>query len=502
LSISGPSSSTVKVGGTITYTLNYSDNVGIASIMTGPGAIVTNGFTATKTVTGSGNTRTVTLSNIQGSLGSKTISVTGGTAADASGNLSNAATSPAFTIVSDSTVIPKTPTTPKNNSQGTVKVVATCDDKNLGDINKEITYFASWLRAEKYTKSVVQENNYAAKDETMTYMVEYYNGSTAPKPDVKFTLTIPEGTAVEEINGNGKVVEQTSDKTVVEWNLNKVEVGQSCRLYVRVKFLKDNALEKSSDISKTFYAELLTNAEGNTSYSYMRQLFIDRSINKLGTMTKYLMALDTSNTIRPNDEITRAEFAKLLADSGILKIEAGSTKYKAFKDADKIPEYARDAVSALMGTDIIQAFSDGTFKPNNPILREDLFQMVANAARYTSETKLTVTKPVFLYTDILKDKDGKLSANKDFIMELVRQNVLPKYSQAVRPDEYAKRSEVVTIINSLTFRGPFVQNLPKDTLKFTDILDHKYFYDLIGASNTYVYNYDYRLWQNIVEVKN
>ena len=79
----------------------------------------------------------------------------------------------------------------------------------LGDINKEITYFASWLRAEKYTATYVQENNYVAEDERMTYMVEYFNGSTAPSPDVKFELTIPYKVDVEEINGNGKITKKT-----------------------------------------------------------------------------------------------------------------------------------------------------------------------------------------------------------------------------------------------------------------------------------------------------
>ncbi|MEG1141121.1 MAG: S-layer homology domain-containing protein [Clostridia bacterium] len=539
LRLSAPNPSAITAGETVTYTATYTDNVKISSVWLVAGAITLNGFTGNKMVRINGNSATITITNIRGSIGSKSITVTGGTAMDTSGNLSNPATSPAFNIVEKSKPIdpvippkPEKPVDPGNPTQpnkpnqpaqpaqpaqpnkpnqpitsrnivqnNQVVVTSTCDDKNLGDINEEITYFASWLRAEKYTKSVVQENNYAAKDETMVYMVEYYNGSTAPTPNVKFTLTIPKGAIIEEINGNGKVVEQKNDKTVVEWNVGKVEVGVGCRLFVRVKYLSDETLEKSKDINKEFYSELLTNANGNTSYSYMRQLFIDRSVSKTGTLTKYLMALDTTNAIRPDAEITRAEFAKLLADCGILKIEAGSNKYKTFKDADKIPEYARDAVSALIGTDIIQAFPDGTFKPENPIIREDLMQMVASAARYISETKLTVTKPVFIYKDLLKDKDGKLVANKDFIMELMRQNVIPKYASAVRPDDYTKRLEAVTIINSLTFRGPFVQSLPKDTMKFTDIMDHKYFYDLVGASNTYEYNYDYRLWQNILAVK-
>ena len=232
----------------------------------------------------------------------------------------------------------------------------------------------------------------------------------------------------------------------------------------------------------------------------MRQLFIDTTEGKTGTYAKYLTTIDSTNQVRPDDEITRAEFAKLLADSGILDIEVGSKGYKTFKDHESIPSYARDAVSALAKTDIIQAFPDGEFKPENPILMEDAMQMIAQAATYISDQKLTVYKPVFLYTKALTGKDGKVSPKKDYIMELMRENVVVKYES--NPDSYALRKDVVAMVNSLTFRGPYVETLPENTLKYADIRDDSvFFYNIVGASNSYKYTYDYRLWQQIVEVK-
>ena len=188
--------------------------------------------------------------------------------------------------------------------------------------------------------------------------------------------------------------------------------------------------------------------------------------------------------------ITRAEFAKLLADSGILDVKVGSNDYKTFKDHETIPAYARDAVSALVKTDIIQSFPDGEFKPNNPILMEDAMQMIAQAATYISEQKLTVYKPVFLYTDALTGTDKKVSPKKDYIMELMRQNVVVKYES--NPNTYALRKHVVAMVNSLTFRGPYVEKLPENALKFADIRDDSvFFYNIVGASNSYKYIYDY-----------
>jgi len=107
LTISGPNPNSVYTGETVTYVAKYTDNVGIANIWLGNGSIVLNGFTANKSITVSGNDRIITLTNIQGSIGgSKSISITGGTAIDAAGNLANKATSSPFSIVERPTVKP------------------------------------------------------------------------------------------------------------------------------------------------------------------------------------------------------------------------------------------------------------------------------------------------------------------------------------------------------------------------------------------------------------
>ena len=501
--ISNPNPKSIYSGGKVVYNLTFSDNIKVTDVKLIANKIKLVGFTANVSVKVNGlKSAVVTLKNVKGTVGvNKYIKVDSGVALDGAGNRSAQAISPKFSIIKKTRI--------KYTAPVVTKYTANCiDDLSLlGDINKEITYFASWLRAEKYTASYVQENNYVAEDERMTYMVEYYNGSTAPAPNVSFDLTIPYKVVVEEINGNGRIIKQTNTETVIRWNVGTVpsyvasRAGGYCRLFVRVRFLENKPLEKSDNISEVFYSTLKTTAGGNNSYSYMRQLFIDTTEGKTGTYKSYLTNVDTTNQVRPDDEITRAEFAKLLADSGILDVKVGDNSYKTFKDADKIPAYARDAVSALVKTDIIQAFPDGTFKPDNPILMEDAMQMVAQAAVYISEQKLTVYKPVFLYTEALMGKDKKMSEKKDYIMELMRQNVVVKYES--NPDHYALRKEVVEMVNSLTFRGPFVENLPENTVKFADIRDDSvFFYNIVAASNSYTYTYDYRLWQEIVEVNN
>jgi hypothetical protein len=108
LVITGPNPNTIYPGQTVTYTAIYNDNVGVSNINLTGGSIVLNGFTANKSIGGSGNTRIITLTNIQGSIGGgKSISITGGTAIDAAGNLSNPASSSVFQIISVPVVEPE-----------------------------------------------------------------------------------------------------------------------------------------------------------------------------------------------------------------------------------------------------------------------------------------------------------------------------------------------------------------------------------------------------------
>ncbi|MEG2348246.1 MAG: hypothetical protein RSB67_01185 [Clostridia bacterium] len=127
LVVSNPNPSQVYVGGTVSYVLTFTDNVGVIDIDMIKQDIALQGFTADVAITGSGlSARTVTLSNIQGSIGGgKYIKVSGGIALDAEGNVSNSANAPVFVIaekpvdpvVPDPDPIVPDPVVPKPNPE-------------------------------------------------------------------------------------------------------------------------------------------------------------------------------------------------------------------------------------------------------------------------------------------------------------------------------------------------------------------------------------------------
>lgn len=535
IAISAPNNTSVYNGGTVVYTVTFSDNKQISKINLSSSYVTLNGFSANVSVSGSGNTRMITLSNINGTAGKKNISIKAGAAQDASGNSTYAISkSDSFTIIQKAVVKPNNtnnkvtkPTTNKNTSTSTnntntnatkdsnkvnqnkvtvlkssPKITSVCNDNIgvLGDINKEVKSFGAWLSNTKAKANYISQNNYVTKNDEVTYYIDYYNGEKEAAKGVKLSLIIPYGVDVLEINGNGYIKSQTAEKTIIEWNKNSIQSEAKCRLYVKVKYLQNQSLEKSNKLSEEFYVTLNTEYNKGKETSNLRQLFVDTNLNKQAVSTKYLSLPDNTNTIRAEDKITRAELAMLLVNSGVVKSEKNSTEYKKYKDAEEISVDARNAVSAMYKSGIIEAFADSEFKPNNPIVRDEFFKIIAKAAEKMSNDKLKVKDSPFIYTDIVDDKDKSLTDNTKYIMELIRQNIIAK--SETNPDEYILRKDAIEIINSLTFRGPYVQDLGKNNVKFIDIEENsKYFYNIVGATSTFTYNYTQSLEQQIINIK-
>ena len=117
-----------------------------------------------------------------------------------------------------------------------------------------------------------------------------------------------------------------------------------------------------------------------------------------------------------------------------------------------------------------------------------------------SNNKLLVNTPTFLYTSTLIDDEKEITPKKDYVMELIRQNVIAKYE--FKPDKYILRREAVEIINALTFRGPYVEKEVESLVKYKDLKEQtSYYYNMLGATNSYKYTYNHNLWTEIISVK-
>lgn len=104
VSLIGPNVSSVANGGTVTYIVRYTDESGVTNVNLYKNSVKLNGFTANISITGGGENskvveRKITLSNIQGTNGSKYISIVAASATDYSGNKTIGVNSSLFNLV-------------------------------------------------------------------------------------------------------------------------------------------------------------------------------------------------------------------------------------------------------------------------------------------------------------------------------------------------------------------------------------------------------------------
>ena len=85
-----------------------------------------------------------------------------------------------------------------------------------------------------------------------------------------------------------------------------------------------------------------------------------------------------SGTFRPNEPVTRQQFAAMLqrfmTHMGLTPEEKNDV---TFKDADTIGDYAKDAVALCAKAGIINGYKDGTFRPTSRITREEAAAMLS-----------------------------------------------------------------------------------------------------------------------------
>lgn len=129
-------------------------------------------------------------------------------------------------------------------------------------------------------------------------------------------------------------------------------------------------------------------------FNDIKNTFAEKEINVLAA--KGIIQGKTENNFAPNAQITRAEFAVLLARALELPIEEYTGK---FADVTTSKKWAFGAVEAAARAGIVQGTTDGKFNPDAPIKREEIATMVIRAIAYQDEVKLDNLGTVDNFTD-------------------------------------------------------------------------------------------------------
>ncbi|WP_096202388.1 X2-like carbohydrate binding domain-containing protein [Bacillus sp. FJAT-45350] len=140
-------------------------------------------------------------------------------------------------------------------------------------------------------------------------------------------------------------------------------------------------------------------------------------------------------TFRPNNQITRAEFAAILVRA--MNIQGTGTR--EFQDTRS--HWAKDAIAIASENRIVNGYSKHQFGPNDPVTREQMVVMVARAGKLPivdgGRTHFNDQQQISLWAEA-------------YIHSIVESNIASGFSDnTFRPKQQATRAEAATIIKRM-----------------------------------------------------
>lgn len=226
---------------------------------------------------------------------------------------------------------------------------------------------------------------------------------------------------------------------------------------------------------------VIKNAKGEDVTKNYNIKYVDGTLKAVEPLNKedhfnYIVGY-TDGTIRPNNNITRAEVAAIFFR--LLTDEARSTFMTddcSFSDVAQ-GAWCRRSIATLTNAEIISGYTDGTFKPNAPITRAELATIIARFAKLDVNTKT--------FSDInghWAQKYIELAAGNGWI---------DGYTDGTfRPNQNIKRAETFAMINRVLDRVTKSNSdlLPIDQMNmWSDNMDFDawYYRDVQEATNNH-----------------
>lgn len=156
---------------------------------------------------------------------------------------------------------------------------------------------------------------------------------------------------------------------------------------------------------------------------------------KLGIVTGY-----TDGSIKPNNNITRAEMAVIVVKAASL--EPADEINLSFKDKDEIPNWAAGYIQTAVDNGIITGYEDNTFKPSKNLTREEMVVLIIKAFDIAVEEGLQPPK--------FKDTDEIGSWALNFVAKSVDLNIVSGYlDNTFKPKRNVTRAETFTVLYNI-----------------------------------------------------
>ncbi|SDF44722.1 Legume lectin domain-containing protein [Fontibacillus panacisegetis] len=270
-----------------------------------------------------------------------------------------------------------------------------------------------------------------------TVDVLYKNISDVELKQGQIRVTLPDGVKVLDAAG-GEIL-----AGVIVWNIKdlKANTSGSFKIVLQWPLLADGQQELNVTLKGEFADKqgIVSNAQGSAS-SIKLLVYSDRAGNL--KHQRYILGYP-DGTFKSERYLNRAELAAIIARL----IGEYGVESKSYSDVST-SSWAYDYINTVTKHDIFEGGTDGKFRPNDPVSRGEL---AAVMARYL---KLETGKPLELhYTDVTSDYWATSA-----IESLYRNGMIAGYPDgSFKPSNSIIRSEAVTLINRMLYRGPLTE---------------------------------------------
>ena len=247
----------------------------------------------------------------------------------------------------------------------TKTTITVTSDTTIADAKRAGYYFYGWYVTELngvYTFTAVWNNNYYYN----SYSIYYYDYDDCKSEYANF----PYGTSVViDPNGGTAKLSGTSFSTKQSFNIYRdytlTDASRSGYTFYGWDLTKSGSTYYFTAMWSRYKSDVPYMLNGTDHYAYIKGY--------------------PNGSFKPTDTITRAEaatiFYRLLTDA---TRKAYATTYNSFKDVPATAWY-NTAVSTMAKLGIVNGGSDGYFRPNDPITRAEIAAMIArcDGAYYT-----------------------------------------------------------------------------------------------------------------------
>ena len=328
-------------------------------------------------------------------------------------------------------------------------------------------------------KSKENKNIYQLNDEII-YTIDYKNGSSAIDGTVKLVLKLPlEFTAVST---NGGTVDK-ANRTITWTIKKGLGRGDSGSKIAKIKYKSLRSSSANSEViypeARLYYGA----ASSIKDSSAVINLIFKSESNPVYDDHNPIFLGDTNGMLRPDDGISRAEAAIVVTRIYGINISGTFVEGDEFSDLDQTYTDAKKAIVACARLGIISGFPDGSYKPNDNITNAEFMKILASFVEFNAnqnDISGLYVKPMEELVKIYKDPSKTTREEHwaiPYVTLLARLNMTPVADNNLdlRLDKPITRAEVCRLACLYLLRGP----QEKGTTNFVDVSSRHSLYGYI-----------------------